>query len=122
MNVQYIDTPAGRFAVVPEAEFLALAEAAEDAGDIAVIREFERKLTAGEEELLSSEIVKRFLVGENKIRVWREHRGMSAAQLAMKAGISPAFMSQIEGGQRRTSVMMLKRLAGALGVTMDDLA
>lgn len=121
MNVQYIETPAGRFAVVPEAEFLALAEAAEDAADEAVIREFERKLAAGEEELVPAAMVSRMLAGESKVRIWREHRGLSAVALAERADVSAPYLSQIENGVREGSIETFKKLAKALGVAVDDL-
>jgi DNA-binding XRE family transcriptional regulator len=121
MNVQYIETPAGRFAVVPEAEFLALAQAAEDAADEAVIREFERKLAGGEEELLPAPMVSRMAAGESKVRIWREHRGLSAAQLAERAGVSAPYLSQIENGAREGSIETFKKIAAVLTVTIDDL-
>lgn len=121
MNVQYIDTPAGRFAVVAEDDFIRLADAAEDAADAAVIREFEHKLAAGEEEFLPSAMVSRMLAGENKVRIWRDHRGLSAIQLAERADVSAPYLSQIENGVREGSIETFKKLAAALKVTIDDL-
>lgn len=121
MRVQYIETPAGRFAVVPEEEFLNLTEAAEDAVDAAAIREFEHKMATGDEELLPSAMVKRMLAKESKVRVWREHRGLSAVQLAERADVSAPYLSQIENGQREGSIETFKKLAAALRVTIDDL-
>lgn len=121
MNVQYIDTPAGRFAVIPEAEFRRLT-AAEDAADSAIVREFERKLAAGDEELLPSAMVVRLLAGDSTVKVWREHRGLSAQQLAAKADVSAAHIGQIESGKRDGTVSILRKIADALGVSLDDLA
>lgn len=122
MTAQVITTPAGeRLVVLPEAEYQALLEAAEDAADIAAVEQFERKLAAGEEELIPMEVVKRFLDGENPIRVWREHRGMTATALAEAAGVGQGFLSQIETGKREGTVETLKKLAAALKVTVDDL-
>ncbi len=120
-HVQYIETPAGRFAVLPEEEFRAIADAAEDNADRMVIAEFRRKLAAGEEELVPSEIVDRILAGENRIRVWREHRGMKATELAEAVGVSQGFLSQLETGKREGSVTVLKAIATALKVDLDDL-
>ncbi len=94
MTIQIITTPTGeRLVVMPEAEWLAVQEALEDREDIAAIDEFHRKLAAGEEELVPASIVNRVLDGDDPIRVWREHRGLSAAALAQQAGISAAYLS-----------------------------
>ena len=41
--------------------------------------------------------------------------------LAEKAGIAPAYLSQIETGKRDGTVSTIKKLAEALGVMVDDL-
>lgn len=122
MNTQIITTPAGdRLVVLPEADYEALVAAAEDAADIATVRRFKERLASGEEELVPAAIVDRLVAGENAIRVWREHRGLSASSLAEKAGIAQAFLSQIETGKRDGTVTTLKKIADALAVTVDDL-
>ena len=123
MNVQTITTPAGeRLVLMAEADYAALVEAAEDNGDRAAVAAFRQRLAAGEEELVPSAVVDRLLSGENRIRVWREHRGFKASELAAKAGIAQAFLSQIETGKRDGTVETYRKLAEALGVTLDDLA
>jgi DNA-binding XRE family transcriptional regulator len=122
MNTQIITTPAGdRLVVLPEADYEALVAAAEDAADIATVRRFKELLASGEEELVPAAIVDRLVAGENAIRVWREHRGLSASSLAEKAGIAQAFLSQIETGKRDGTVTTLKKIADALAVKIDDL-
>lgn len=117
-----ITSPSGdRLAVIPLSEYERLVEAAENAADIAAYDEVKRKLAAGEDELVPDEVVGRLIVGENKIRVWREHRGMTAAALADAAGISTPYLSQIESGKRDGSIDVMKRIANALRMTMDDL-
>ena len=53
--------------------------------------------------------------------VWREHRGLSARALASRAGISAAYLSQIETGRKSGSFDAMAKLARALGVDMEDL-
>ena len=119
---QIIVTPAGeRLAVLPEAEFLALLEAAQDAADRDAVRGFRAALSAGDEELLPAELVDRILAGEPPLRVWREHRGLSARALARAAGIAQAYVTQIETGRRTGSIDTWTRLADALAVRIDDL-
>jgi len=59
--------------------------------------------------------------GAVPVRVWREHRGLSARALAGRAGISAAYLSQIETGRKPGSFDAMARLARALGVAMEDL-
>ena len=93
----------------------------EDAADTATVITYRRKLAAGEEEQVPSETLDRILAGENKVRVWREYRGMSARDLAAKADLSPGYLSQIETGARAGTIDVMKRIAEALRVTIDDL-
>jgi len=117
-----ITSPSGdRLAVIPLSEYERLVEAAEDAADVAAYDEVKRKLAAGEDELIPDEVVGRLIAGENKVRVWREHRGMTAAALADAAGISTPYLSQIESGKRDGSIDVMKRISSALRMTVDDL-
>lgn len=118
-----ITTPSGdRMAILPLAEYERLVEAAEDADDVAAYDRIKQRIAAGEEELVPSDIVNRILDGENKVRVWREHRGMTARELAGRSGVSGAYLSQIETGARDGSVDVMKRIAEALRVNLDDIA
>lgn len=71
---------------------------------------------------IPGEVVERELQSGSAVLAWREHRGLSQAQLAGKAGISKAYLSQIETGVRRGSLRALKALARALDVPLDVLA
>lgn len=122
MNVQIIKTPQGEeMAVLPKADYDKLLEAFEDREDIAAARTFREKLAAGEEELIPAEFVNRMIDGENKIKVWRDYRGMSGKALAENAGISAPYLSQIESGARDGAVETLRKIADTLGVTVDEL-
>lgn len=48
-------------------------------------------------------------------------RKMPLRELAERAGASPSFVSQLERGQTSASIGMLRRIAGALGLTVADL-
>ena len=123
MRAYFFMTPKGdEMAVLPAADFRAMEAAIEDREDIAAVHEFRRQLAAGEEELIPAEVVDRILDGENKVRVWREYRGMTPRDLAAKVGLSAAYLSQIETGARDGRFEIIKRIAQALGVTVDDLA
>ncbi|GLU30129.1 MULTISPECIES: helix-turn-helix domain-containing protein [Brucella/Ochrobactrum group] len=122
MNIQIIKTPKGEeLALLPKAELDRLIEALEDKEDIEDIRRIEARIASGEDELIPSDIVDRLLDGENKIKVWREYRGMTGKALADAAGMSAPYLSQIESGAREGSLDALKKLAEALKVTIDEL-
>ena len=109
------------FAVLPIAEYRALLELAEDARDAASLTRFARRLAAGEEEMVPSEMVDRLLAGEAPIRVWREHRGLTAAELAARVGVTPAHVSKLETGKGEPSVTLLRKLAAELKVELESL-
>lgn len=60
--------------------------------------------------------------GENPVRAWREHRGLTQAQLAEPAGVGQSYVAMLEAGERKGSITRLRALARALGVELDDLA
>lgn len=68
------------------------------------------------------EVVDRLLAGDSPLRVWREHRGMTAAQLAAAADVTPAHISKLESGKGEPSVALLKKLAKVLAVQLEELA
>ena len=58
------------------------------------LRDYDRVKTApekGEEELIPSEIVDALLQGENPVKVWREHRGLS--QASWQSGLASACLT-----------------------------
>ena len=71
-------------------------------------------LNIGVEYIMNLEIRKR-------IRALREQRGLSAATVAKRVGISRPFYTLIEGGKRRLTVELLEKIAGSLRVTVVEL-
>jgi DNA-binding XRE family transcriptional regulator len=115
-------SPSGdELVVLPAAEYRRLVDAVEMAEDIAAYDDIQRKLAAGEEEFIPAEYVYRMLDGENRVLVWREFRGLTSKQLALAAGISQAYLSQIETGKREGSIGTMKKIADALKIGLDDL-
>jgi DNA-binding XRE family transcriptional regulator len=110
------------FAVLPYDEYIALRELAEDAEDVAALARFAKRYASGKEETVPVEVVDRLIAGEAPLRVWREFRGMTAAQVAAAVQITPAHVSKIESGKGDPSVALLKRLARVLRVDMEALA
>ncbi len=106
---------------LPIAEYKALIEKAEAYDDLMGLSEFHRALEAGQEELIPSEVVERLVSGQSPIKVWRQYRGLSQAQLAEAIGVSQAYVAQLETGQRQGKPDLFKKMAEALGVVVDDL-
>ena len=122
MSVQILEKngkPA--FAVLPYDEYRALLELAEDADDTAALVRFSKRYARGEEETVPAEMVDRLLAGENPLRVWREHRGMTAAQVAEAVGVTPAHVSKLESGKGDPSVAVLGKLAKVLDASLEEL-
>jgi DNA-binding XRE family transcriptional regulator len=105
------------FAVLPIMEYRGLLQRIEELEDA---RDF-RAYKANPAESFPSEVVDRLLDGENPIKVWREYRGITQSQLAEKAGVTVAHISQLESGKRDCSVKLLRALATVLDVDMEML-
>ncbi|MBI5122051.1 MAG: helix-turn-helix transcriptional regulator [Rhodospirillales bacterium] len=103
------------------ADYEALLEALEDAQDIATILAVDDAVKRGEDEYLPGELVMRLIEGEHPVRVWREHRGLTAKALAEKAGVSAAYLSEIESCKKPGSLDAMAKIARALSVQVDDL-
>lgn len=56
------------------------------------------------------------------IRRLRERRGFTQEALAHDAGITTGTLSQIERGQSNPTWGTVRRIAGALNVSMDEVA
>lgn len=122
MSVQILETdgkPA--FAVLPIDEYRRLLDLAEDAKDAEALHRAAKRYASGKQETIPAEVVDRLLAGESPIRVWREHRGLTAAVLAETIGVTPAHISKLETGKGEPSIGLLKRLATALDVDIDSL-
>ena len=103
------------------ADYEALLEALEDSRDVAAAIAAETRVASGESEYLPAEVVGRLCAGEHPVRIWREHRGLSARALAVAAGMSPSYLVEIETGRKTGSIDAFRKLAFALDVTIDDL-
>jgi len=92
-----------------------------DAASIVEANKVSEAIAQGRDELVPEAVVERLLAGENPVRVWRSHRGLSARELALKAELSAPYVSEIESGKKEGSLSAMKRIAAALAVDLDDL-
>jgi transcriptional regulator with XRE-family HTH domain len=56
-----------------------------------------------------------------RVRELRTGQGLTTRQLAERAGISQGAVSHLETGRRAPSLDLARRVASALGVTVDHL-
>lgn len=56
------------------------------------------------------------------VRIVRSARKLTQSQVAESSGLSPAYISLVESGDRQPSIKALKSLCGALRVPMHLLA
>lgn len=106
-----------RLAVVEAGDLKALKDAVKTA-----LRERDRaramaEAYRNEADWIPGDIVDALAEGGNPVRVWREHRGMNGKELAIAAGLSQSYVSELETGRAEIAKMSLDaacRLAEAL--------
>ena len=121
MNAQFIEIEGKQVVVIPADDYRVLLDKAEMLDDVAAHDCAKAALASGDDELVPAVIVNAILDGKNPLRVWRQHREMSQSQLAEAAGISQAYLAQIETGKREGTVSLYRSLADVLEVDLDDL-
>ena len=97
----------------------ALQEQVEDLFDLLELERRERTGHGGDP--IPATVAVELLDGANPIRVWRKHRSLTGVKLAAAAGITSAYLSDLETGKRVGTPDTLRRIAGVLGRSIDDL-
>jgi DNA-binding XRE family transcriptional regulator len=127
MKVKFKATPNGEVAIVPRAEYERLktleSEIEEDVGTARLIARAKKEI-AGGALLLPKEIVDRLANGENPIRVLRQFRGLTQAELATAESvqITQNYLSDLENGKRKGPFELHRKIAAFLKVPFDLLA
>jgi DNA-binding XRE family transcriptional regulator len=127
MKVKFKTTPDGDVAIVPRAEYERLKnlenELEEDAGTARLIARAKKEI-AGGAPLLPKETVDRLANGENPIRVLRQFRGFTQAELATAetVRITQNYLSDLENGKRKGPFELHRKIAAFLKVPFDLLA
>ncbi|MFP7755558.1 helix-turn-helix domain-containing protein [Thermodesulfobacteriota bacterium B35] len=93
------------FAVLPWDEYKRLVSMACDDDDV----------------FFPNDVVKANSSGMCLVRAWREHFGMTQAELARKAGMSQPALARIEKGAGTPRMSTLSRLADAMGIDVRQL-
>jgi len=123
MSAQMIEKNGkAEFAVLPIDEYNLLLEKAEELDDVIAFDRATHELNFAQDELIPADIAKRLIRGkETPLKVWREYRGLTQEKLAKEAGVSQGQIALIESREREGTISVLKGLANALNVDLDDL-
>ena len=89
--------------------------------DLKDVAAYDRAVANDDGVRLPAEVAYAIAKGVHPVRAWRKHRKLTQDALAIAAGVSKPFISQIEGGKRDGSTATLKKIAGALGVQFEAL-
>ncbi len=102
-NIQYIEQNGKPvFAVIPYDEYL--------------------KLLPPEDVTIPHEVVGLVIKkGMNLVKAWRTHLGLTQSEIAKKAGITQAALSQMENNENTLRTATLEKLAKAMNLTVDQL-
>jgi len=57
-----------------------------------------------------------------RVRVWRDQHGMTRKALSAACGVSERYLAQLEAGRGNISVLLLRRVARAMGLPVEQLA
>ena len=102
-NIQTINGPDGKpaFVVIPYSEYVAQ--------------------HARDNDLIPHEVVRRTLANDiPPARAWREHLGLTQAEVAARLGVSQSAYAQQESSARLRASSR-EKIAGALGITAAQL-
>ena len=122
MHIEKITRKGKEFAVIPVEQLQRLMEDAEMLADVKAYDAAKARSERGEDELVPLEITERRLAGEDPLKVWREHRGLTQEELAKEADVSRALIAAIETKRKGGSLATIKKLAKALNVDWESLA
>ena len=56
-----------------------------------------------------------------RVRAWRAERAMTRKTLSIASGISERYLAQLESGQGNISILLLRKVARAMGVPIESL-
>ncbi|MDF3832045.1 helix-turn-helix transcriptional regulator [Cupriavidus basilensis] len=119
INIQFIERD-GRpeFAVVPIEVWERIKHRVEDLDEVTLLHRAKARESGFR---IPAAILDAELAGDNPVKAWREYRRMTQDALAMAAGLSKPYLSQIENRKRDGSLEVFQSLATALQVPIDVL-
>ncbi len=55
-----------------------------------------------------------------RIRALRVQRGLSQEELALRAGITPAYLGMVERGEKNPTLLTVEKVCNALGISLEQ--
>lgn len=119
---QTIQTPSGEeMVLLSRAEYEELLSATEELEDALAAERSLARIAAGKLELSPNSEADDFLDAPTPLAFWWRKRGLTPAALAEKVGVTEEELAEIEGGREQGQVGVLRDMAAALRVTLDEL-
>lgn len=78
-------------------------------------------VTDSDDDLLTLREIEDYVSGKHPVAIWREHRGMSLAELARQINRSQGYLSDIEKRKKPGSLEIMREIADALKVDVRDI-
>lgn len=107
--------------ILAAAEYEQLVEAAETARDARIADGALAVYRADPGTALTQDEMTELLAAPTPLAFWRRRRGLSQSALAMEIGCKQPYLAQLELGRRKGTRDTFRKLAGVLGVGLDDL-
>ncbi|OYW23919.1 MULTISPECIES: helix-turn-helix transcriptional regulator [unclassified Sphingomonas] len=120
MTAQIVEIGGQKIAMLPADDYARLVAIAEDRDDIAAADAADKRRAEGEEYVPFS-LINSIIQGENALRAWRNHRGMTLESLAEQTGSRKSALSDLENGKANGKPALWRKLAEALNVTVDEI-
>ena len=57
----------------------------------------------------------------DRVRAWRNEQGMTRKALSAASGVSERYLAQLEAGEGNISILLLRKVAQAMGVAVETL-
>jgi len=118
MQHTFVTTPSGEeLVLVSRADF----ERLQELFDAVSHRQTMEAIARGEQEVLTAEEVRQALSAPSPLAFWRRKRGLTEKTLSGLVAASQSYLADLEAGRRKGDPALIKRLAKALKVRMEDL-
>lgn len=121
MAVNVIEIENKQFAMVPLDMYNDMVEELEDMEDIQQALVIQRQIKNGEMPTYPAAMVEALIDGENPVKIYREHKGLTQQELAEKIGQTLSTIEKIENGEMEATISVMKEIAKVLDTDIDSL-
>lgn len=118
LDVKMIESPGGEQLVIMSRGAY---EHLLDQADVSAHTKVLKALDVGDEETLSTQEMLELFDAQTPLAFWRRKRGFTQADLGRQIAVSQSYIASLESGKRKGDPVHFRKLAEALGVSMEDL-